>query len=206
MGRVTTNVKVEPSVACCDLVPYQVCWLIIDLDKALDHVVDLHKMLSLIFWKMMQSKWVHGIPTNEITHITNGYELEKNQGQIWGLQIWGPQFNCYVCFHFAVSHNFCLRYMKFDIWAWKFQGPVHVQGKNCWINLCRISDMFVFHFTGHERTGPYKKVQIWWKMKWTFFYDAHGVLIYRCYTSKSCSCKCQILHHGCALKRERWAS
>ena len=36
--------------------------------------------------------------------------------------------------------------------------------------------------------------------------DAYGVLLYRCCTSKVCSCKCQILHHGCALKRERWAS
>ena len=36
--------------------------------------------------------------------------------------------------------------------------------------------------------------------------DAYGVLLYRCCTSKLCSCNGQILHHGCALKRERWAS
>ena len=36
--------------------------------------------------------------------------------------------------------------------------------------------------------------------------DAYGILLYRCCTSKLCSWKCQILHHGCALKRERWAS
>ena len=36
--------------------------------------------------------------------------------------------------------------------------------------------------------------------------DVYGVLLYRCWTSKLCSCKCEILHHGCALKRERWAS
>ena len=36
--------------------------------------------------------------------------------------------------------------------------------------------------------------------------DAHGFFLYRCCTSKLCPCKCQILHHGCALKRERWAS
>ena len=35
-----------------------------------------------------------------------------------------------------------------------------------------------------------------------FVNDAYWVLSYRCCTSKLFSCKYQILHHGCALKRE----
>ena len=36
--------------------------------------------------------------------------------------------------------------------------------------------------------------------------DVHGVILYRCCTSKLCSYKCQILHNGCPLKRERRVS
>ena len=44
--------------------------------------------------------------------------------------------------------------------------------------------------------------------KWNepFVNDGYGILSNRCCTSKLCSCKCQILHHGCALKRESWTS
>ena len=44
--------------------------------------------------------------------------------------------------------------------------------------------------------------------KWNdrFVNDAYGVIMHRCCTSKLCPWKCQILHDGCALKRERWVS
>ena len=44
--------------------------------------------------------------------------------------------------------------------------------------------------------------------KWNFQLvdDAYEIMLYRCCTSKFCSYKCQILHYGCALKRERWVS
>ena len=44
------------------------------------------------------------------------------------------------------------------------------------------------------------------KLNEKFLNDAYGVLLDRCYTSKLCSWKCQIMHHVCALKRDRWAS
>ena len=46
------------------------------------------------------------------------------------------------------------------------------------------------------------------KSKWNdrFVNDAYEVIMHRCCTSKLCSWKYQILHNGCALKRERWVS
>ena len=52
-----------------------------------------------------------------------------------------------------------------------------------------------------KRTGPYKKVQIWWQI---FVNDTYGFLLKRCCTSTLNSYEYQILHHGCALKRKKW--
>ena len=56
---------------------------------------------------------------------------------------------------------------------------------------------------GRVRIRKSKSGEKWYE---EFVNDGYGISLYRCCTSKLCSCKCQILHHGCALKRERWVS
>ena len=71
-------------------------------------------------------------------------------------------------------------------------------------NLAALEvNMQYFFLKGRVRIRKSKSGEKWNEQ---FVNNAYVVLLYRCCTSKICSCRCQILDHGCALKREKWAS
>ena len=130
----------------------------------------------LPFWDTSISKFDHENPWSRScvwSKVKVTFDLQNSKVKVMVKvkpigHIWGPEFNQYVYFSFWwQSDHFWLRYRKFHIWPWKFQG--HGQCQTWWSHLRSWGSIVCLLFISWQSDHfwlIYSKFYIWpWKFK-----------------------------------------